>query len=112
VVHQEHTSFVKGRFILDTVVSTWEAMEWARETSQQSLILKIDFDKAYDWVDWSFILEMLTCLGFGPRCVAMVNTLFTNASTFVSINNALSPRGFSCIGPFVKGARWLLICMC
>lgn len=52
--------------------------------------MKIDFDKAYDWGDWSFILEMMACLGFCPKCVAMVNTLFTNASTFVSINNSLS----------------------
>lgn len=76
---------------MDIVVSALEAMEWARGTSQQSLILKIDFDKTYDRDDWSFISKMLTCLGFGSHCVAMVTTLFTDASVFVSINNALSP---------------------
>jgi hypothetical protein len=72
------------------VVFAWEALEWAIQIGQQSLILKIDFDKACDRFGWSFISEMLTCLGFGPCCVSMVNTLFTNALPFVSINNALS----------------------
>jgi hypothetical protein len=51
--------FVLGRFILDTVNYAWEAMEWARETGQYSLLLKIDFVKAYDRVDWSFVTDML-----------------------------------------------------
>jgi hypothetical protein len=70
---------------------TWEAMEWARESGQQALFLKIDFDKAYDHIDWTFITDMLTCLGFGQCCVGMINTLFTCASAFVSVNNVLSP---------------------
>nr|QHR88371.1 hypothetical protein Q903MT_gene2384 [Picea sitchensis] len=35
---------------------------------------------------------MLTCLGFGPRCVGMVNTLFSCASAFFSVNNSLYPH--------------------
>ena len=34
-------------------------------------MLKIDFDKSYDHVDWSFISEMLTLMGFGSHCVGM-----------------------------------------
>ena len=74
------------------VVSAWEAVEWAHEIGQQCMMLKIDFNKAYDRVDRSFIAEMLTSLGFAPPCVGMVNTLFSNASTFVAINKALFPR--------------------
>ena len=33
---------------------------------------------------------MLTCLGFGERCVSMVNTLFSCTSSFVSMSNSLS----------------------
>jgi hypothetical protein len=56
-------------------------MGWACESSQESLFLKIDFDKAYDRIYWSFITKLMPCLGFGPRHVAMVTTLFLNAST-------------------------------
>jgi hypothetical protein len=102
-------------------------MEWARETRQQTLILKIDFDKAYDWVDWYFIYDMLICLGFGPRCVSMMNIMFINALAFVLVNKALSPRiylhhsiflrmsfgplficlWYKCFGLFVRGFSFL-----
>ena len=35
---------------------------------------------------------MLSCLGFGSKCVGMINTLFYSTSTFgVVVNNTLSP---------------------
>lgn len=50
----------------------------------------MDFDKAFDRVDWTFISKMLQCLGFGPNCVAMVHTLFSNTSAFVSMNSTMT----------------------
>ena len=51
VVRKEKIGFVQGRFILDTVVSTYETMEQARDTSRQCLMLKTNFNEAYDHVD-------------------------------------------------------------
>ena len=76
IMAQEQTSFVIGRFILDILLSSWEAMEWENELGQRKLFLKIDFDKAYHCIDWNLITSMLTYLGFGKRCVSMENTLF------------------------------------
>lgn len=28
--------------------------------------MKIDFEKAYDHIEWNFIIDMLEALGFGP----------------------------------------------
>ena len=86
-------------------------MEWARESSQWSLIVKIDIDKAYDWVGWSFILEILIFLTYGLCCVAMVKTLFTNALAFVLVKNA-SSLCICYIVPFLRDSPWLLIYMC
>jgi len=91
IVRREKTGFVQRRFI-ETVISAWEAMEWARDTGQQALFLKIDFYKAYYRIDRTFITDMLTCLGFGPRCVGMVITLFSYASALISVINTLYPR--------------------
>ena len=81
-----------ARFILDIVLSAWEDMDWEKESSQHALFLKIDLDKAYGHIDWNFILNMLIYLGFGKRCVSMITTIFSCSSSFVSINNPLSPH--------------------
>jgi hypothetical protein len=61
-----------------------------RRLVSNAFMLKMNLDKAYDKVEWSFISEMLSCVAFGSWCVAMVNTLFTNTLAFVSVNNSLS----------------------
>lgn len=48
IVRSEQTSFLGGKFILDNLILAWESVEWAQQTVQDALILKLDFDKAYD----------------------------------------------------------------
>lgn len=91
IVYKEQMGFVQGIFILDIVIVAWEAMEWAREYGKQALFLKIDVDKAYDRVNWTFIIDMLSCLGFGSKCVGMIKNMFSSTLYFVVVNNILSP---------------------
>jgi hypothetical protein len=49
------TAFVKGRYILESVVSVREIIHEAAKTHQKGLILQLDYEKAYDTVDCSFL---------------------------------------------------------
>ncbi|MCO5563412.1 hypothetical protein L7F22_017054 [Adiantum nelumboides] len=49
------TGFVQDRSILDNVVIFYEAVEWACQTEQHTAIMLLDFEKAYDIVDWGFL---------------------------------------------------------
>jgi hypothetical protein len=41
-----------------------------------ALFIKIDFEKEYDLVEWSFILAMLKALSFGPSFLCAIEMLF------------------------------------
>jgi hypothetical protein len=41
-------------------------MKWSRASSLDVIFIKIDFENAYNQVDWSFILAMLKTLRFEP----------------------------------------------
>ena len=41
-------------------------MEWAKCSHQTSTMLLLDFEKAYDRVEWKFILMTLEAFGFPP----------------------------------------------
>ena len=69
----------------------WEGMEYANELELDLLFFKIDFDKAYDRVEWEFILQSLYDMGFGKNYIRYVHCLFGNARTLVSLNGNLSP---------------------
>jgi hypothetical protein len=45
------TAFIKGRYILESVVSEQEIIHDAVKNGQKGLVLKLDYEKTYDRVD-------------------------------------------------------------
>lgn len=58
-------AFVKGRQILDAVLIANEVVEEVRKKKVEGLVFKIDFEKAYDHVEWAFLDDILGKKGFG-----------------------------------------------
>lgn len=68
----------------------WEGMEWAHHSHQKTMFIKIGFSKAYDRIEWLFILAMLSALGFGPKFLRFVEMVFAKASSCITINDCQS----------------------
>lgn len=66
-IRKEKKGFVKGRYILDAIIALWEGVEHAEETNQDYCFIKIDFDKAYDNLEWEYILSSLRRMGINPH---------------------------------------------
>jgi hypothetical protein len=81
------TAFVKRKYILESVVSAHEIIHSSVKGGDKGLVLKLDYEKAYDRVDWGFLEEMLRARGFGPRWVSWVMKLVQGGSTSISTNN-------------------------
>jgi hypothetical protein len=88
----------------------WEGMEWACHSRQQALLLKIDFSKAYDYIERLCILAMLQGLGFGPIFLQSVQMLFGDSYTCITINVHQS-IAFGLFTLFSTGSLLCLICM-
>lgn len=61
-------------------------MEWARESKQNLVILLLDFEKAYDRVNWSFLQQSMTKLGFCQTWIKWTSTLYKRGKTLVLVN--------------------------
>jgi hypothetical protein len=59
VVSPNQTSFIPGRNILEGVIILQEVLHELRSTKSAGVILKLDFEKAYDMVSWAFLEEVL-----------------------------------------------------
>ena len=66
-INKEQKGFIKERYILDAIIAIWEGMEYAKETKQDYIFLKIDFKKAYDRISWKYIIESLKQMGCGEE---------------------------------------------
>ena len=48
--------------------------------------MKLDFEKAFDKVEYKAIIAMLKAKGFGPRWINWVTNILHSASTYVLLN--------------------------
>jgi hypothetical protein len=64
IVAPTQSAFIKGRSLVDGVVVVNEVVDLAKKSDKECLILKVDFEKAYDSVDWGFLDYMLGQFGF------------------------------------------------
>ena len=60
----------------------------------QSIMTAIDFEKAFDSLNWNFLLKSLELLGFGESVLAWIKTFYKNITSCV-INNGFSTRSFN-----------------
>jgi len=64
LISTNQTAFIKGRYILESVVAAHEVVHEIFRKNEQGVILKLDYEKAYDRVSWEFLDEMLISRGF------------------------------------------------
>ena len=67
IINDSQMAFVEGRQILDAILTASEAVdEWSLR-GRKGVLLKLDLEKAYDKVDWSFLDMIMKLKGFGKR---------------------------------------------
>jgi hypothetical protein len=65
LVANEQSAFIRGRYILESVVVAHEVVHSVHKSKEPGVIIKLDYEKVYDRVNIDFLLEILTTKGFG-----------------------------------------------
>ena len=60
MVNLYQTGFVKGRHMCDTVRTLNDVNEYCKLTNTSGFILSIDFEKAFDSLEWNFLFKIFT----------------------------------------------------
>lgn len=67
VISDNQSAFLEGRQIVDCVLLANEIVPWAKRSKSSLMLLKIDFAKAFDCVNWSFLDSVMGQMGFGVK---------------------------------------------
>ncbi|MCO5558909.1 hypothetical protein L7F22_012499 [Adiantum nelumboides] len=62
----------------DNIANALVGIEYAKNTGQDVLIMQVDTEKAFDTIQWDFIAQTMTALGFVSRMCRVVYFLYEN----------------------------------
>jgi exonuclease III len=91
VVSPTQTAFMPGRNIMEGVVILHETIHELHTKKRNGVIFKIDFEKAYDKVKWSFLQQTLRMKGFSPKWCRWVHNMVTGGSVGIKVNDDVGP---------------------
>jgi hypothetical protein len=88
VVSSTQSAFIKGRQLVDGVLVLNEVVDFAKKTGKDCLLLKVDFQKAYDSVDWGFLMYMLHRFGFNDKWIRWIKFCVCSGKMSVLVNGS------------------------
>ena len=93
IINNDQTGFMKNRFIGENIRLIDCIIQYAAKENIPGLLLFIDFEKAFDSLEWSFIANSLRFFGFGPSIINWVKVLYCETESCV-LNNGWSTNFF------------------
>lgn len=86
LVDLEQSAFVKGRCILDNIATEEGLIFSMRKHRLSGHILKVDFAKAFDTVNWEFLLDLLRVRGFSERWLGWLQNILITSKANIFVN--------------------------
>ncbi|GJU67009.1 RNA-directed DNA polymerase, eukaryota [Tanacetum coccineum] len=88
LVNEIQSAFVANRQILDGPFILNELVQWCKKKKKQSMVFKVDFEKAYDSVRWDFVDDILKKFGFGEKWCRWIQSCLRSSRGSVIVNGS------------------------
>ena len=88
LIDESQSAFMMNRQILDGVLIANESLRWLKKKKIFGTLKKIDFQKAYNSVNWSFLELVMEKLGFCRTWIRWIMNCVTSTSMSILLNGS------------------------
>ena len=92
IISETQVGFMKCRYIGECTRLVCDLIDRCEDEEIPGLLILLDFEKAFDSLEWSFISKSLEFFGFGESIIYWFQTLHKNVESYVQNNGHLSER--------------------
>ena len=94
IINNTQTGYVEGRFIGENITLISDILNFTIDQDIEGIALFIDFEKAFDSLEWEYLFKVLDTFQFGSDFKSWVKTLYTNISSCI-LNNGFASVPFT-----------------
>ena len=94
LIHSDQTGYVKNRFIGENIRLISDVIDLYEKRNLPGMLFFIDFEKAFDSLEWRYLFEVLKAMNFGPMFQNWIHVFYSNISSCV-VNNGHASKFFS-----------------
>jgi hypothetical protein len=86
IINDDQTGYLKNRYIGQNIRLLEDISFFTDEENIPGIIFSIDFEKAFDSVNWNFLYKTLTKFNFGNKFISYIKTMYYNTESTVMNN--------------------------
>jgi hypothetical protein len=90
IIHSDQKGYVKNRYIGFNIRQIQDAIDHSEKFNIEGAILFLDFTKAFDSLEWSFMTECLEKFGFKSSFIRWIRTMYTDIKGCILNNGWVS----------------------
>ena len=94
LINPDQTGYVKGRYIGENVRLIYDLIHYTDKPNQKGIAIFLDFKKAFDSIDWNYLLQTLQFFNFGHDIQNWIKIFYNNVTSCV-LNNGHASTFFS-----------------
>ncbi|KAK9048994.1 hypothetical protein SSX86_032039 [Deinandra increscens subsp. villosa] len=88
VVSETQSAYVNGRSILDGALILNEIIAWMKHTKKKAFVFKVDFEKAFDCINWNFLDSILEQMHFPSKWRSWIRGCLVSSRSSVLVNGS------------------------
>ena len=94
LVPYDQTGFIRDRFIGENIRLIDSVIKYTKAKNMPGLLLFLDFEKAFDTLEWPFIRKTIQYFGFGPSLLNWLKVFYCNSQSCI-LNNGWTSNFFA-----------------
>jgi hypothetical protein len=80
LIHKNQYGFIKERSIQDCIAWSFEYLYLCKKSRKEMVILKLDFEKAFDKIEHEVIMDIMAHMGFGNKWLNWVRMIMSSGT--------------------------------
>ena len=90
LISTDQVGYIQKRYIGENIRLMFDLMSYTNENELDAILAQIDFEKAFDSIEWSFRYKTLKSFNFGEYFISWIKLLYSDIKSCVGNNGYFS----------------------